>query len=80
VVLRHLVSGRATPATSVAEIMDRKTTRLSPGSSAGELTAIFERGEVAVVVDETGAVLGLLTKMDLIEILASRRRGASQGN
>jgi len=75
VVLRHLVSGRATPATSVAEIMDRKATRLSPGSSAGELTAIFERGEVAVVVDEAGAVLGLLTKMDLIEILAARRSG-----
>jgi cystathionine beta-synthase len=75
VVLRHLVSGRATRATSVAEIMDRKAPRLSSGSSAGELTAIFERGEVAVVVDEAGAVLGLLTKMDLIEILAARRSG-----
>ena len=74
-VLRHLVSGRATPATSVAEIMERRVATLTAGTSAGEITRIFERGEVAVIVDEAGEVLGLLTKMDLIEVLSARRSG-----
>ena len=74
-VLRHLVSGRATPATSVAEIMERRVATLAAGTSAGEITGIFERGEVAVIVDEAGEVLGLLTKMDLIEVLSVRRSG-----
>jgi cystathionine beta-synthase len=76
-VLRQLASGRATRDSAVAEIMERRVAKLVPQSSAGEVASIFERGEVAVVVDEQDRVLNLVTKMDLIEILAARRRGAA---
>jgi predicted transcriptional regulator len=42
-------------------------------AGSGELPRIFERGEVAIVVDEDKSIIGILTKMDLIEMLASRR-------
>jgi cystathionine beta-synthase len=65
------VSG-ADPATLVAEVMERRVSTVAMHASSGELTRIFERGEVAIVIDDTGAVAGLVTKMDLIEILANR--------
>lgn len=76
-VLRQLASGRATPDTAVAEIMERRVAKLLPQSSAGEIAPILERGEVVVVVDEQDRVLNLITKMDLIEVLAARRRRAA---
>jgi hypothetical protein len=42
--------------------------------SAGELPNIFERGEVAIVVDHDQQVQAIITKMDLIEFLAARRQ------
>jgi CBS domain containing-hemolysin-like protein len=41
-------------------------------AGSGELTRIFERGEVAIVVDEENRVQGIITKLDLIELLATR--------
>jgi CBS domain containing-hemolysin-like protein len=41
-------------------------------ASSAELPRIFERGEVAIVVDAERHVQGILTKLDLIELLASR--------
>ena len=72
-VLHHLVSGRATQKSTVAEVMVRRVATVSMHDSAGELTNIFERGEVAIVVGPDQSVLAILTKMDLIEFLASRR-------
>jgi len=72
-VLHHLVSGRATRQSTVAEVMVRRVATVSMHDSAGDLTQIFERGEVAIVVEHDQSVLALLTKMDLIEFLASRR-------
>jgi cystathionine beta-synthase len=72
--LHSLVSGRVDPtATIVAEVMERKVSTVALGASSGELPAIFERGEVAIVVDDERRVLALLTKMDLIEMLAARQ-------
>ncbi|MBX3159512.1 MAG: cystathionine beta-synthase [Deltaproteobacteria bacterium] len=71
--LHHLVSGRVTKDTIVAEVMERRVSTVATNASSGELPRIFERGEVAIVVDETRAVLGILTKMDLIEMLAARK-------
>ena len=73
-VLHALVSGRVTSDTIVAEVMVRKVATVAMHASSSELPAIFERGEVALVVDNDRKVLALLTKMDLIEMLASRRR------
>jgi cystathionine beta-synthase len=74
--LHALVSGRVTADTIVAEVMVRKVSTVAMHASSSELPAIFERGEVALVVDGERQVLALLTKMDLIEMLASRGRRA----
>ena len=70
--LHHLVSGRATKDTIVAEVMERKVSTVAMHASSGELPRIFERGEVAIVVDDQRSVIGILTKMDLIEMLAHK--------
>jgi cystathionine beta-synthase len=71
--LQHLVDNRVEANTKVAEVMVRRVSSISVGANAGELPRIFERGEVAIVVDDERAVVGIVTKMDLIEILASRK-------
>jgi cystathionine beta-synthase len=70
--LHHLVSGRASKDTIVAEVMERKVSTVAMHASSSELPRIFERGEVAIIVDDQRSVLGLLTKMDLIEMLSRR--------
>jgi cystathionine beta-synthase len=71
--LHQLMTGRVDKETVVAEVMERKVSTVSLHAGSGELPRIFERGEVAIVVDENRAVLGILTKMDLIEMLAARK-------
>ena len=71
-VLQVLVDGRATRGTSIAEVMVRNVSTVSMHDSAAELPTIFERGEVALVTDPERNVLGLLTKIDLINFLANR--------
>src|SRR5574338_137426 len=71
--LHQLMTGRVDRDTVVAEVMERKVSTVSVHASSSELPRIFERGEVAIVVDEQRAVLGILAKMDLIEMLAARK-------
>jgi cystathionine beta-synthase len=70
--LHHLVSGKGTKNTIVAEVMERKVSTVGMFASSSELPRIFERGEVAIVVDDDRHVIGIVTKMDLIEMLAAR--------
>ncbi len=70
--LHHLVSGRGTKNTIVAEVMERKVATVGMHASSSELPRIFERGEVAIVVDDDRSVIGIITKMDLIEMLAAK--------
>src|SRR5262247_2444111 len=70
--LHYLVAGRANKDTIVAEVMERKVSTVALHASSGELPRIFERGEVAIVVDDQRSVIGILTKMDLIEMLARK--------
>jgi cystathionine beta-synthase len=72
--LQALVSGRVGDQTIVGEVMVRNVSTVAMHASSGELPRIFERGEVALVVDEERKVLALITKMDLIEMLARRRQ------
>ena len=71
--LHQLMSGRVDKNTVVAEVMERKVSTVSMHAGSGELPRIFERGEVAIVVDDQHTVLGILTKMDLIEMLAASK-------
>ncbi len=70
--LQRLVAGNASGNTRVAEVMERRVSTVGLNASAGELPRIFEKGEVALVVDDQRKVLGIITKMDLIELLANR--------
>ncbi len=74
--LHHLVSGRANKDTICAEVMERKVSTVATNASSSELPRIFEKGEVAVVTDHDRTVIGILTKMDLIEMLAARQNKA----
>ena len=69
--LRVLVEG-ASPDTSIAEIMERKVSTIAPHAEASQLPHIFERGEVALVVDEERNVVGIITKLDMIEHLTRK--------
>jgi cystathionine beta-synthase len=71
-VLHHLVSGRVTHDTSVVEMMERRVSTVAMHAQASELPRIFDRGEVALVVDNERHVLAIVTKLDLIDILATR--------
>jgi len=71
-VLRFLVEGRAGAESSVAEVMVRQVSTVGR-APATELTAIFERGEVALVVEPDQTVAAILTRIDLIEYLARRQ-------
>ena len=70
--LRVLVEGSATGMTSIAEVMVRKVATIAPHAPASELPRIFERGEVALVVDDQRRVLGIVTKLDMIEHLTRK--------
>ncbi len=70
--LRVLVEGAATAKTSIAEVMVRKVSTIAPHAPASELPRIFERGEVALVVDDQRTVLGIVTKLDMIEHLTRK--------
>ncbi len=72
-VLNFLVEGRAGPESSVAEVMVRRVSTVARHTPASDLTAIFERGEVALVVEADQKVVAILTKIDLIEYLARRQ-------
>jgi cystathionine beta-synthase len=71
-VLRVLIEKRANYDSSIAEVMVRTVSTVTEHTSASELTGIFERGEVAIIVDESKRVKALLTKIDLINYLANR--------
>jgi len=70
--LAKLVDGRASLASSVAEVMFRNVVTLGAGEDAAKLLGIFAEGLVGLVVDEAGKLLGIVTKMDLVEFLTSR--------
>jgi cystathionine beta-synthase len=71
-VMRELVSGRIGLDATVAEAMVRKVVTVKLSQSASELVSSFERGEVALVVDDDQHLAGLITKLDLIELLGKR--------
>ena len=73
-VLQGLVSQQWKPDTKVAEAMVRRVSTVSENTPASMLQEIFARGEVAIVVDGGHRVLGLLTKIDLVEYLTQVQR------
>ena len=71
-VLEKLVDGRASLTSSVAEVMFRRVTTINERDDAGKLLDLFTHGMVGLVVDDAGALLGVISKMDLVDLLTSR--------
>ena len=69
--LSRIVEGRASLASAVAEVMFRSVHTIQREEDAGKLLDIFSRGEVGVVVDEQNKLLGIITKMDLVDRLTN---------
>lgn len=70
--LGKLVEGRASLSSAVAEVMFRTVHTVHRDKDAGCLLEVFARGEIGLVVDDDGTVVGLITKMDLVDFLATK--------
>jgi cystathionine beta-synthase len=70
--LAKLVDGRASLASAVAEVMFRNVKTIRAREDASRLLEVFGEGHVGLVVDDTDGLLGIITKMDLVDLLTSR--------
>jgi cystathionine beta-synthase len=69
-ILEHMFQGQAKPNDSIQLLVSKEQMEVvSPESSLESLAEVFNRGHIAVVLDE-GSVGGILTKIDLISYLA----------
>ena len=71
-VLSALFEDRCTMDTVVGEVMCRQVSTVSMFDPASKLAQVFMRGECALVVDDAGKLITLLSKLDLIEHLARK--------
>jgi cystathionine beta-synthase len=67
--LARIVEGHASLASAVAEVMFRRVHTLNANDDAGCLLRAFSMNEVGLIVDDDERVLGIITKMDLVETL-----------
>lgn len=65
------LAGTAAFQRPVREVMSTRVETLAPGAPLDELVAVLQRGLVGVVVDR-GALLGLITRIDLVNYLRRR--------
>src|SRR5262249_22123809 len=70
--LAKLVDGRASLASPVAEVMCRNVRTIRAREDASKLLEVFGEGLVGLVVDDGDKLLGIITKMDLVDVLTSR--------
>ena len=68
--LASIVEGRASLSSSLAEVMIRNIDTIHVAESATALMDRFANGAVGLVVDDAGQLMGILTKMDLVDHLA----------
>ena len=72
--LSKLVEG-ATLSSAVAEVMFRNVQTVNVNDDARCLTSLFAKDLVALVVDDEKRLLGILTKMDLVDALTGTPNG-----
>ncbi len=72
-VLHFLLEGHHID-TPLAEVMARRVSTVRAHDPADMLQEMFERGEVAIVVDDERRVTAVLTKLDLIEFMSKRKK------
>ncbi|MEW6074177.1 MAG: cystathionine beta-synthase [Planctomycetota bacterium] len=69
--LSKLVEGNASLSSAVAEVMFRNVRTIHAREDVQVLTALFAEGLVGLVVDDAQHLLGIVTKMDLVDHLTS---------
>ncbi len=69
--LAGLVEGRTSLSSSIAEVMFRNVETVHHGDDAGVLLSCFSRGCVGLVVNDDQHLVGVLTKMDLVDHLSA---------
>ena len=69
--LGRIVEGQASLSSKVAEVMFRNVDTVNVHDDAGRLLGLFARDEIGVVLDDDEHVVGILTKMDLVDHLTT---------
>jgi len=77
-VLAALFDDKASTETVVAEVMCRDVLTLSLDDDIAQLPAIFAGGAVALVLDDRGRLVSLVSKMDVVEALAGQHKARVQ--
>ena len=75
--LRHLVSGAGTLDSTIQTLIESDYATVSPDTKIELLQGVVSDAKIAIVL-EAGRMVGLVTKIDLIEYLANRAGGVTQ--
>lgn len=70
-IFSHMLMGEHDPEETIEEVYDRSVETVTPQASLETVSEIFTRGNVAVVAEDDN-VVGIITKIDLIDYLAGR--------
>jgi cystathionine beta-synthase len=70
-VLGRIVEGQASLASTIAEVMIRKVETVHAEEDASELLMIFARNSVGLIVADDDRLIGIVTKMDLVDHLTA---------
>jgi cystathionine beta-synthase len=70
-VLGRIVAGNASLSSKVAEVMFRSVHTINVDQDAGELLKMFAKDEVGLVLGDDQKLVGIVTKMDLVDHLTS---------
>jgi cystathionine beta-synthase len=73
-VLSALFEDKCTMDTVTAEVMCRRVSTVNMNDAAAKLAEVFGRGETALVLDDDGKLVTLVSKLDLIEFLAGGKK------
>jgi cystathionine beta-synthase len=69
--LRHLVQGRGTLDDSIADLVESDYATVTPSTKVELLKGVLSDAKIAIVLDKE-AVVGVVTKIDLIDFLARK--------
>ena len=69
--LRHLVQGRGTLESTIADLVESDYATVTPSTKVELLQGVLNDAKIAIVLDRD-AVVGVVTKIDLIDFLARR--------
>ncbi len=72
--LNYMISGEGAIDHPICDIIGRTVPTVSPDTTLDTLSEIAGRGSVAVVIDEQERPTGIITKIDMIDYLASKVR------